>query len=171
MTTHGDGLIALPLFFLTALVLPVGMAAAEASRPPRAALFRAAGFPTADAPAMADATLATALSGLPIDTIDSPSALAARLKRADHDVLVLPYGSAFPLEAWPAIRDFVKQGGGLVVLGGAPFHQPVRQEKAGDGTRYVLGPRQPTYAHEFLIGPSDELDATAFAGPIRNSCA
>ena len=122
---------------------------------PRAAVFQAPGFPTADAPAIDDATLATALSGLPVDTIDSPAGLASRLKRADHDVLVLPYGSAFPLEAWAAIRDFVKQGGGLVVLGGAPFHQPVRQEK---GT-YVLGPRQPTYAHEFLIGPSDELEA------------
>ena len=114
MTTHGDGLTALPLLFLTALLLPAGVAAAEASRPPRAVLFRVAGFPTADAPAIDDATLATAVSGLPVDTIDSPSALAARLKRADHDVLVLPYGSAFPLEAWPAIRDFVKQGGGLV---------------------------------------------------------
>jgi hypothetical protein len=80
---------------------------------------------------------------------------------------VLPYGSAFPLEAWPAIRDFVKQGGGLVVLGGAPFHQPVRREKSGEETRYVLGPRQPTYAHEFLIGPSDELDAAWYAGPLK----
>ena len=167
MTTHGDGLTALPLFLLTALLLPAGVAAAEASRPPRAALFRAAGFPTADAPAIDDATLATALSGLPVDTIDSPSALAARLTRADHDVLVLPYGSAFPLEAWPAIRDFVKQGGGLVVLGGAPFHQPVRQEKGA----WVLGPRQPTYAHEFLIGPSDELAASWYGGPMKAMAA
>jgi hypothetical protein len=167
MTTHGDGLTALPLFLLTALLLPVGAVAAEASRPPRAALFRAAGFPTADAPAIDDATLATALSGLPVETIDSPSALAARLKRADHDVLVLPYGSAFPLEAWPAIRDFVKQGGGLVVLGGAPFHQPVRGEKGA----WVPGPRQPTYAHEFLIGPSDELAASSYGGPMKATAA
>ena len=141
----------------------MGAAAAEGARPPRAAVFQAPGFPTADAPAIDDATLAAALASLPVETIDSPSGLAARLKRADHDVLVLPYGSAFPLEAWPSIREFVKQGGGLVVLGGAPFHQPVRQEK---GT-YVLGPRQPTWAHELLIGPSDELDASAFAGPLK----
>ena len=164
MTTHGDGFIALPALLLALLLLPwASPTAAEAARPPRAAVFQAPGFPTADAPAIDDATLATALSGLPIDTIDSPAGLASRLKRADHDVLVLPYGSAFPLEAWPAIRDFVKEGGGLVVLGGAPFHQPVRQEK---GT-YVLGPRQPTYAHELLIGPSDELEAAAFAGPLK----
>jgi hypothetical protein len=174
MMTDGDGLIALPILVLAVALLPVGVAvasAAEAARPPRAALFRAAGFPTADAPAIDDATLATALAGLPVDTIDSPVALASRLTRADHDVLVLPYGSAFPLEAWPAIRDFVKHGGGLVVLGGAPFQQPVRQEKAGEGTRYVLGPRQPTYAHEFLIGPSDELDAAWYAGPLKATAA
>ena len=53
------------------------------------------------------------------------------------------------------VSDFVKQGGGLVVLGGAPFHQPVRQE-AG---RYVLGPRQPTFAHELFIADFEKLRA------------
>ncbi len=143
--------------------LGAATASAEAARVPRAALFRANGFPSADAPPIDDATLATAFSGLAVETIDSPSGLTARLRRADHDVLVLPYGSAFPLEAWPAIRDFVKQGGGLVVLGGAPFHQPVRREKDA----WVLGPRQPTYAREFLIGPSDELLASWYGGPMK----
>jgi hypothetical protein len=167
MTTHGNGIIALPAALLAAFLAPVGLASADTARGPRAALFHAPGFPTADAPAIEDATLSTALAGLPVESLDSPEALAEHLSRASHDVLVLPYGSAFPLEAWPAIRDFVKQGGGLVVLGGAPFHQPVRREKPGEETRYVLGPRQPTYAHEFLIGPSDELDAAWYAGPLK----
>jgi hypothetical protein len=170
MATHADGLLALPVLLASILLLPIGVgavSAAEASRPARVALFRAPGFPTADAPFIDDATLATALVGLSVETLESPDALASRLKRADHDLLVLSYGSAFPLEAWTAMRDFVKRGGGLVVLGGAPFHQPVRTEKAADGTRYVLGPRQPTYAHEFLIGPSDELDAEWYAAPLR----
>ena len=71
MATHGDGFIALPVLLIAALLLPFGVgavSAAESSRPARAALFRAPGFPTADAPAIDDATLATALSGLPIDT-------------------------------------------------------------------------------------------------------
>ena len=170
MANHADGFVAPSALLLAVLLLPFAIgavSAAEPSRPVRAALFRAPGFPTADAPAIDDATLATALAGLPVETLGSPDALASRLKRTDHDVLVLPYGSAFPLEAWSAIRDFVKRGGGLVVLGGAPFHQPVRQEKAGESTRYVLGPRQPTYAHEFLIGPSDELDTAWYAGPLK----
>jgi hypothetical protein len=167
MTTHGGGFIVLPAVLLAAVLVPAGLASAETERGPRAALFHAPGFPRADAPAIEDATLETALAGLPVESLDSPEALAEHLSRASHDVLVLPYGSAFPLEAWPAIRGFVKQGGGLVVLGGAPFHQPVRREKSGEGTRYVLGPRQPTYAHEFLIGPSDELDAAWYAGPLK----
>jgi hypothetical protein len=166
MTTRRDGFIILTAA-LAAVLVPPGLTSAETARAPRAALFRAAGFPTADAPAIEDAILTAAFAGLPVETLDSPEALAKNLTRASHDVLVLPYGSAFPLEAWPAIRDFVKQGGGLVVLGGAPLHQPVRREKAGEGTRYVLGPRQPTYAHEFLIGPSDELDAAGYGGPLK----
>jgi hypothetical protein len=174
MVTHGDGFVGLPVLLAAALLLPLGVGVASAAEPPRparAALFRAPGFPTADAPAIDGATLAAALAGLPVDTLDAPEALAGRLDRADHDVLVLPYGSAFPLEALPAIRGFVKKGGGLVVLGGAPFHQPVRQEKAGEATRYVLGPRQPTYAHEFLIGPSDDLDAAWYAAPLSATAA
>jgi hypothetical protein len=163
MTMNRSRLSALTLLCLTltALVLPSDLLAAV--NPPRAVLFRTPGFPTVDAPAIDDATLATALSGLPVETVDSASALATRLMRADDDVLILPYGSAFPLEAWPQIRDFVKQGGGLVVLGGAAFHQPVRREKGA----WVLGPRQPTYAREFLIGPSDELDASWYAAPMK----
>lgn len=175
MTSHGDGFFGLSAFLLGAVLLPLGasrLSAAdfargldqrEAGRAPRVALFRAAGFPTADAPAIDDATLGAALAGLAVDTLDAPSALEARLRLRDHDVLVLPYGSAFPVAAWPAIRDFVRAGGGLVVLGGAPFHQPVRQEKGG----YVLGFRQPTYARELLIGPAQELELASFAGPLK----
>jgi hypothetical protein len=35
----------------------------------------------------------------------------------------------------------------------------------------VLGPRQPTYAHEFLIGPSDELAGSWYRGPMKTTAA
>jgi hypothetical protein len=141
------------------------------TRTSRVAVFRAPGFPTVDAPAIDDATLDAALDGLDVETLASPEALASGLDEDAFSVLVLPYGSAFPLEAWPTLRRYVRSGGGLVVLGGAPLHQPVRREGTGEGTRYVLGPRQPTYAHELLIGPSDALDASLFAGPLRTAAA
>ncbi|MGE5127184.1 MAG: hypothetical protein ACM3PV_12905 [Betaproteobacteria bacterium] len=175
MASH-DHLV-LPAFLLCVLFFPLAAASSAAAdlarglderdpaRPPRAAIFRAPGFPTVDAPAIDDATLSAALSGLAVEALDSPATVSARLRLRDFDVLVLPYGSAFPVDAWPAIRDFVRAGGGLVVLGGAPLHQPVRLEKGG----YVAGFRQPTYAHELLIGPAQELDLASFNGPLKTA--
>ncbi|HWO09747.1 MAG TPA: hypothetical protein VNN80_09720, partial [Polyangiaceae bacterium] len=117
----------------------------------RIALFCAPGFPTIDAPAVPAAVLDEALAGFALDRAESPEALAARLAEPDTRALVLPHGSAFPLLAWPAIARFLRRGGGLVVLGGAPFHQPVR----GNGSEWALSPRQPTYARELLIGPAE----------------
>ena len=115
------------------------LCAATALAEPRAAVFRSPGFPTVDAPAIQDEVFAG---------IADPIADFRILK--NYAVLVLPYGSAFPIDAWPDIKAFVKNGGSLVVLGGAPFHQPVH----ADGR---LGVRQPTFAHELLIGPAEEL--------------
>ncbi len=140
--------------------------AVDGNRPPRAALFRAAGFPTIDAPALDDASLDALAAGLPLDVLDSPRALAERLRLARFDVLVLPYGSAFPVAAWPAIRAFLDHGGGLVVLGGAPLHAPVR---ALDG-QWIAQTRQPSYAHALSIGPAERVrvgDRTCFELTVR----
>ena len=117
----------------------------------RVALFLAPGFPTLDAPVIPDAVLEAALAGLPVDRADTAAGLSARLAEPGTRALVLPYGSAFPLAAWPAIARFLRHGGSLVVLGGAPFHQPVRQA----GADWTLSPRQPTYARELLLGPAE----------------
>jgi hypothetical protein len=120
------------------------------------ALFSAPGFPSVDAPVIASATLEAALAGLAVTRASTPEALTALLADAATRVLVLPYGSAFPLQAWPSMREFLRSGGGLVVLGGAPFYQPVRQSPgASAGAAWRLGPRQPTYARELLLGPAE----------------
>lgn len=141
----------------------------DLARPARLAVFRAAGFPTVDAREIAGATLDEALADLPVTTFDSPDALAEGLRLDQADVLLLPYGSAFPLDAWPAIRRFVEAGGGLVVLGGAPFEQPVRQlPPDAQGTKaYALGLRQPSFAHDLLIGPVDRIENGEIVGPVR----
>jgi len=116
-------------------------------------LFRAAGFPTIDASPIDDRALDDALAGLPVERATSPAELSERLRGARPGVLVLPYGSAFPVDAWPSIRDFLRTGGGLAVLGGAPFHEPVRAEGGG----WVRGPRQTVFAHDLLIGPAEPI--------------
>lgn len=163
---------------LAALLLAVCAAAAAAAqpdleldyrdpmRPARAAIFRVAGFPTVDAPAIDDGVLDDALAGLPVDPLASVAALRRQLRLSRYDALILPYGSAFPLDAWTVIRAFVQRGGGLVVLGGAPFEQPVREVDGG----FALGVRQPTFAHEFLIGPAEAWSRRAGEernGPLR----
>jgi hypothetical protein len=110
----------------------------------RIALFAAVRFPTVDAPEIPSGVLELALAGLPVDRAGTPEELETRLAAPNTRVLVLPHGSAFPLLAWPAIARFLRRGGGLCVLGGAPFHQPVRRDAASG--KWLLSPRQPTYA-------------------------
>ncbi len=138
----------------------LALAFALPAYPAGLALFRAPGFPTVDAPVISDQTLTEALAGHDIDTLTSLDALKSGL--ASYDTLLLPYGSAFPVDAWPEITGFLRGGGNLVVLGGAPFHQPVRFT----GGRWVAGMRQPTYAHELLIGPAEALDTRGLTGSL-----
>lgn len=130
----------------------------DPSRPARALVFRASGFPTIDAPPIEDKVLETALSGIATVVATSTAELNEHLKERDIDALVLSYGSAFPIDAWSRIQSFLRNGGGLAVLGGAPFHEPVRYES---GT-WVRGPRQTAFAHDLLIGPAEPvaLDST-----------
>lgn len=128
--------------------------ARDPSRDVRAALFQADGFPTVDAPELSG--LGATLAGLPVDTLGSVDALREELRLRSYDVLILPYGSAFPLAAWDELRSFVGGGGGLVVLGGAPFQQPVLQGAEGDGDGgFRLGVRQPTFAKALGLGSMD----------------
>ncbi len=115
------------------LLLPLMVTSAEA----RVALFRSDGFPTIDSLPIPNEVLQRVLAGVATESWSSAEDLE-RFAPASGDVLLLPYGSAFPLEAWPEIRDFLKHGGGLVVLGGAPFAQPVRRENGA----WVAGVRQ-----------------------------
>lgn len=143
---------------------------------PQLVIFQAGGFPTVDAPAISGTVLEEALCGLAAITCATPLALNAELAAESARILVLPYGSAFPVDSWIAIRSFLQRGGGLVLLGGAPFHQPVRWVPAEGGRamesdlpgEWVLGPRQPSFAHELLIGPAEEIRPADFvaAGPL-----
>lgn len=110
-------------------------------------VFRAPGFPTVDAPVHDVSALASAGAA----EARSAGELAERLATAG--TLVLPYGSAFPVDAWPRIRGFLKSGGSLVVLGGAPFRVPVRRE----GDAWTASPPSSAFAHDLLLGPAEPI--------------
>lgn len=76
------------------------------------------GFPSADSPAVSDAELRAAFPGAQfVSANELPAALAA----SETSLLVMPYGSAYPEAAWPAILRYLDRGGNLLALGGKPF--------------------------------------------------
>jgi hypothetical protein len=105
--------------WLTAWSPSAQSAQAPPSRP-RVAVFYEADFPAVDLEAIPEADLRQALAGLDVEWL-SASRLASGLSRERHDVLVMPFGSAYPEEAWPAILRFLEAGGSLVNVGGRPF--------------------------------------------------
>ncbi len=100
------------------------------------------GFPSIENGKIDRKTLERALAPMHPVFVDTDS-LSKVL--APGDLLVLPYGSAFPADAWPAIEKQIKDGN-LLVIGGRPLYVPVykngtgwREEQAQDSFSKVLG--------------------------------
>src|SRR5579859_269064 len=55
----------------------------------------------------------------------------SKLSPEQTDLLVLPYGSAFPEAGWQGLYHYLEQGGNLLVLGGRPLEVPVLCEGKG----------------------------------------
>ncbi len=81
--------------------------------------------------------------------------LRTELGKPDR-VLVWRHGSTFPAELWPTLQHFLKQGGSLVYLGGAPFTRPV----AGKPGERKVQPRTVSYLKALRLNQAQELDAT-----------
>jgi Beta-galactosidase len=121
-------------------------------------VFWQEGFPTVDSQPISRATLERALGPedavfLGIEGLQDPSALA------NADLLVLPYGSAFPTAGWSAIFGYLEGGGNLLTLGGQPFRVPVT---GSSGSFQQLRP-QDTYSIEVGIRHNYEIPVAATA--------
>ena len=118
------------------LVLAFGLCFATFLRPQPAfaqevsplVVLRETGFPSVDSPAIPQTQLEKALTGARFVSADQ---LASALADSATRLLVLPYGSAFPEENWPAIREFLQRGGNLLVLGGRPFTRAAYHNDSG----------------------------------------
>lgn len=80
--------------------------------------------------------------------------LKTRLNRESADMLINPFGSAFPKEAWPEILEFLHAGGNLLNLGGALFSVPV----VNDEGNWIQEPCQDTYYRELGISAIYPID-------------
>jgi hypothetical protein len=69
------------------------------------------------------------------------------------DLLITPYGSAFPKRAWPAMLAFLRDGGNLLNLGGVPFAVPVMRA----GSQWRAENRQTAYHKRLGITQSFQL--------------
>src|SRR5271157_5739316 len=106
-------------------------------------VFWQQGFPTVASQPLSRDTLLKAL-----DDREVVFAGLAELKDAatwkDADLFVLPYGSAVPADAWNSIKNYLRGGGNLLVLGGEAFRVPVT---AANG-KFIPGRPQDSYARE-----------------------
>ena len=85
-----------------------------------------AGFPSADSATPSQSQLQAAFAGA---TFASASQLPTAL--ADADLLVMPYGSAWPEAQWQPILEYLDRGGNLLVLGGRPFTRAAFHDASG----------------------------------------
>ncbi|MGD0591212.1 MAG: hypothetical protein ABSA44_10505 [Bacteroidota bacterium] len=102
-------------------------------------------FPTIDNSRIDRRVLEQALSPLNPQFIG----LAELLKKNsldDCDLFILPYGSAFPADAWETIQSYLNRGN-LLVLGGRPFFVPVYK----DSTNWHIENPQNTFARHLGI--------------------
>jgi len=75
------------------------------------------------------------------------------------DAFVTLHGPYFPKAAWPALLGFLRRGGGLVLLGGAPFRIPVYRE---DG-EWTAEREQTAYHRQLLIHEALPVDGSRAA--------
>lgn len=112
----------LRLLFFCLLGIPCAHAASHA------VVFFEPGFPSADSPAVAPDTLHAAFANA---EFASTQQLASALERTDTDLLIMPYGSAYPEAEWSAILRYLDRGGNLLVLGGKPFTRAAYRSGSG----------------------------------------
>jgi hypothetical protein len=91
-------------------------------------IFYQPGFPAADS---AEPTAAELKALVPNSQVADAGQLGKILADTATRVLILPYGSAYPEDLWPAIFDFLNRGGNLIVLGGRPFTRAAYHDNSG----------------------------------------
>lgn len=99
-----------------------------AQEAPPVVVLHEAGLPPADSPEFPQQQLEKALPGA---RFVSAQQLVSLLAESSTRLLVLPYGSTFPDESWPAISAFLQHGGNLLALGGRPFTRAAYHDESG----------------------------------------
>jgi hypothetical protein len=132
--------------FLVCAVLSIGTSAQS-----NIVVFFETGFPAADSVPAPESVLK---ASLPHAQFASSAELKEKLSTAQ--VLVLPYGSAFPEDNWAEIEGFLQHGGNLLVLGGRPFSRAAYR----DGNAWKLRDYSVRYMRPLMIDQYQETPAS-----------
>ncbi len=103
-------------------------------------VFWQEGFPSIETQPIERTALEAALPSAAFENLEQLSLGASSL-------LVLPYGSAVPVAAWPRIQAFLDAGGNLLVLGGRPLYVPVSRSQG----KFIPGTPENTYSRRIGI--------------------
>lgn len=128
----------------------VGAASAHAAE--HTVVFFEPGFPAADAAQVSEAQLRAGFSAA---TFAGAAQLPAAL--ADANLLVMPYGSAFPETDWKPILEYLDRGGNLLALGGKPFTRAAYRDASG----WHLRAATVAYSLELFIHDYQETPGSA----------
>src|SRR5690242_9002390 len=113
---------------LLRVFLPALLLAFPAFSSAKTVVFWQPGFPAVDSPAPAEAGLR---AGFADASFVDAAGLARALAGSDADLLVMPYGSAWPEAQWGAILRYLDRGGNLMVLGGKAFTRAAYEDASG----------------------------------------
>ena len=127
------------------------------SQSPSVILFWEPGFPVAGVNLTLD-TLQEALRNFSV-TVVGERDLATQLNRTRFDLLVTPYGSAFPERAWGAVLDYLRGGGNWLNIGGVPLSSPVVRTTSNR----VRVSKQTTYHKRLGITHSFPVDVSSIS--------
>jgi hypothetical protein len=97
----------------------------------------------------------------------SAAELPAALQNNTTNLLILPYGSAFPAKYWSAIYQYLERGGNLVTLGGKPFTRPVLQ----DNNSWKVLPETYAFSRQLFLNDYQETPGSAEVAAISNKDA
>jgi hypothetical protein len=115
---------AVRLSVLVSVLLATWSARGQAST----VVFDERGFPVVDSEAVSVTVLRQAFPGA---RFADAAQLGGALDDQATTLLAMPYGSAYPEAAWPAILRYLDRGGNLIVLGGKPFTRAAYETGAG----------------------------------------
>ncbi|HET6980099.1 MAG TPA: beta-galactosidase [Pyrinomonadaceae bacterium] len=84
--------------------------------------------------------------------------LIAQLDATRFDLLITPYGSAFPKRIWPTLLKYLRDGGNWFNIGGVPLSRPVIR----DDSKWLIEPAQASYHKRLGITHSFPIETSTY---------